>query len=380
MRTLLILVLSICWASFCPADEYLLIDAQINDQPVRLSFDTGAEYTALFERAATRLNLEVSHPSGNPKLQAGRIPLSMTEPCRFTLGDITQTWRLAVLKLPDHIRPEFDGILAWSSVRKGILRIDAAAKHVGPRMELPGDIDRWSQWQLDPQSRLLTVKVPHATDPNAILFIDTGNPFGVELNAARWKDWCANHPDRLTTLCANYSPAVGLKVYEECWAEKLTIGQFTIAQVPVTPADAVFAQWFTGKNYQGTLGLFALTRFEVIIDGRNNCLYTRPIDKPATKYDHNRMGAVFVPQDDKSDLLTAQVLPKSPAYQAGIRNGDVLLKIDDLDVTPWRTDPNVLPLSRFWERTVGTKLKLTLSRDDKPFQTTVELKDIFPQP
>ena len=90
------------------------------------------------------------------------------------------------------------------------------------------------------------------------------------------------------------------------------------------------------------------------------------------------MGAVFVPQGDESDLLTAQVLPQSPAYQAGIRNGDVLLKIDDLDVTKWRTDPNVLPLSRFWKRPPGTKLKLSLSRNDKPFKTTVELKDIFP--
>ena len=206
MRTLLILVLSLGWTSLGSADEYVLIDVKINDQPVRLSFDTGAEYTALFERAAARLNLEVSHPPGNPKLKAGRIPLSMTEPCSFTLGDITKTWRLAVLKLPDHIRPEFDGVLAWSSVRHGILRIDATAKQVGPRKDLPGDIDRWSQWQIDPQSRLLTVKVPQPSDPNAILFIDTGNPFGVDLNAARWNDWCAKHPDRPTTLCANYSP------------------------------------------------------------------------------------------------------------------------------------------------------------------------------
>lgn len=375
MRKLLFLVLSFCWSTLSLADEYLVIDAKINDKSVRLSFDTGAEYTVIFERTANRLGLKFTPPPTKQPSQPGQIPLGVTEPFRFTLGDATRTWRLAVLKLPDHIRPPIDGLLAWSGVRKGIIRIDAVAMQVGPQTDLPGDIDQWSSWQIDPQRRLLTVKVPQASDPNAMFFIDTGSPYGVELNAVRWKDWCLKHPKRPTTLTANYSPNIGLKVYEESWADKLTIGRFSISQVPVTPMDSIFERMFT--NYQATLGLFALTRFEVIIDGRNDCLYTRPIDKPAMKYDHNRIGAVFVPQDNKSDLLTAQVLPQSPAHQAGIRNGDVLLKIGELDVTQWRTDPKVLPLSRFWNRPAGTKLKLTLSRSEKSFKATVELQNIF---
>jgi hypothetical protein len=35
------------------------------------------------------------------------------------------TWRLAVVKLPEHIRPYFDGLPAWANVNNGILRIDA---------------------------------------------------------------------------------------------------------------------------------------------------------------------------------------------------------------------------------------------------------------
>ena len=74
----------------------------------------------------------------------------------------------------------------------------------------------------------------------------------------------------------------------------------------------------------------------------------------------------------------AHVAEKSPAQKAGIRNGDILLKIGGLDVTKWRTDPKVLPLRRFWIRPAGTKLELSLTRDDKPLKATVELKDIFP--
>ena len=37
MRKLAFLVLSFSWFTLCLADDYLVIDAKINDQPVRLA-------------------------------------------------------------------------------------------------------------------------------------------------------------------------------------------------------------------------------------------------------------------------------------------------------------------------------------------------------
>ena len=48
MRTLFLLALWFCGTPRSPAADYLFVDAKINDQPVRLTFDTGAEYTILF--------------------------------------------------------------------------------------------------------------------------------------------------------------------------------------------------------------------------------------------------------------------------------------------------------------------------------------------
>jgi serine protease Do len=87
---------------------------------------------------------------------------------------------------------------------------------------------------------------------------------------------------------------------------------------------------------------------------------------------------VFVPTNAQSNDLTAQVVDGTPAQAAGIRVGDVLLKIDEVDVTKWRTDPTVLPLSRFLARPAGTKLNLTLRREGEIFKITVTLRDILP--
>jgi C-terminal processing protease CtpA/Prc len=78
-----------------------------------------------------------------------------------------------------------------------------------------------------------------------------------------------------------------------------------------------------------------------------------------------------------SEALEAYVLSGTPASEAGIRDGDALLKIDALDTTKWRTDPTVLPLARFWERSAGTKLTLLLKRDGKELSVTVTLRDLI---
>jgi C-terminal processing protease CtpA/Prc len=93
-------------------------------------------------------------------------------------------------------------------------------------------------------------------------------------------------------------------------------------------------------------------------------------------YKHNRLGAVFVPRDLQSDDLIAHVIVGSPAYEAGLQDGDILLKEDGRDVTNWRTGGT--PNTPFREQPAGTKLELTLKRGDKIFKTTAVLRNILP--
>ena len=119
----------------------------------------------------------------------------------------------------------------------------------------------------------------------------------------------------------------------------------------------------------------------MIIDGQVGVAHLHPRDPPAPPYDHNRLGAVFTPVNLQTDDLIGRVADGSPAQEAGIRNGDILLKIGDLDATKWRSDPAVMPLSQFWTRPPGTKLELTLKRGEKIYRANVVLRQILsPRP
>ena len=270
-----------------------------------------------------------------------------------------------------------DGILAWANVWDTILWISADTKRLSTLAALPENMDLWTKWNIRKDSRYLEIRVPLALGKDGTIAIDTGSPSGVQLSPQRWKQWRDKHRGQPVSVQAEYTPGIGIKIHDEAWADSLNIGKFALTDVPVMESAPVKTLMFT--NYQATLGLFALTRVDIIIDGKNASIYTRTNPKPTSRYQYNRLGAVFVPANIKSDHLVAHVAENSPAQEAGIRNGDVLRKINDLDVTKWRTDPRVFPLSRFWSRPAGTKLELTLARNNNPIKVKVELKELFSQ-
>ncbi len=238
---------------------------------------------------------------------------------------------------------------------------------------LPGNIEDWNSWKLKCDTPFLAFEL----SGGAMVLIDTGNNFGVQLAKKEWDIWRNAHKTNSTTLSATYFPYSGLKIYEDCWADKLTIGNFPIRNIPVTQSHSGVALQF--ENYKATLGLFAFTRLEIILDYRNSTMYTRDVSNPTVHYQHNRVAAVFVPNNPAKDNdLIAHVVPNGIAHQAGIRDGDILLRIDDLNVTKWRTTPDILPLSRFWSKPHGTELKLKLKREENLFEVTVVLQSILP--
>jgi hypothetical protein len=348
----------------------------INGHRVRLGFDTGASDPMLFRSAAQRLKLKITEPPSDFKPPPGQVAAGFTETCDIAFGALQTRGRFRVVDFPAELSTQAEGVLSWSLFRDKILSIDALTQRVQIGDDLRDNVVGWRKFKLRTDTRILGFTVSNEDARHNSVYLDTGSEGGAALHPSLWKDWAAKHTNQPTTLTATFSPAVGMTVHKESWASEISIGSLVLKDVAVSSEDEAHTLNVM-PEHAATLGLFALRRMDLVVDGKNGVVYAHPRAEPAPPYAYNRLGAVFVPRDMQSEPLLAHVAPGSPAHLAGIRDKDVLLKVEDLDVTKWRTDPRVMPLSRFWERSAGTSLKLTLMREQREFQITVVLRDIL---
>jgi membrane-associated protease RseP (regulator of RpoE activity) len=270
--------------------------------------------------------------------------------------------------------PDVDGLLGWALLKDSSFTLDAVSGRLlnATSGNAPGPASAWQQLPVRKKSAMLVLEIPGQNGQPGGIVIDTGSGDGVDLAPAKWREWRAAHPTAPATLHAYYRALPdGLHVREMVWAEELTVGPLTLTNVTVEEADAVFS---AVPGYVATLGLAALRRQNVVVDGEKGIAYFSRQQVPAKAFPHNRLGAVFVPGDRPHDPLVAHVAASSPADEAGIRNGDILLKVDGDDATQWL----MFPYPQSWLKfSAGTKLALTLKRGDKEFAVTVTLRDIL---
>jgi hypothetical protein len=366
-------------------NEKVLVEVKINGQPARLAFDTGSGHSVLFRAGAARLGIKATDSQAGGPGRPGEIWAPASEPFALTLGDQVVTTSFGVL---DSALPmPFDGVLAWGDVRSNIVLISGQRQSVTLLSRVPDDVKQWPHWKLvdaagnEMASQWLGFQVRTNRRSRSAIYLDTGSDEGVRLCSKLFQAWHATNPAAPVSLMAHYYPGLadGLVVREEYWAKRLDLGgALELSDVPLSRCtDSEDAM----DSYEAALGLYALTRLDVVVDGVGGEIYIQPAAAPtnAWNYDYNRIGALFAPRDIRGGDLVATVLTNSPAYAAGVRDGDVLTRIGDLDATQWRTDPRILPLSRFWSQPAGTKINITCRRGDTNVDLTVQLKEIFPQ-
>ncbi len=361
-------------------DRIEVPDAAVNGTPVRLVFDTGAGAGVLLWRTAVdRLGLEVMPEPDLPDAANGRVHVSVTEPVQVTLmGHTFVNSRLGVYDAPKDLAMDFDGVLGWAAGKDNILVLSGVEKNLSFASAVPKAAAHWAKYRVQPDLPTLELTPLTGRDRAKTLSIDTGDSGGVSLPPAEWDRWRAAHPRAPVTIGAYYMPGAGLVVSEEAWADKLSIGGLTLTSVPVRKANVAEKSTAGRSIYAGTLGLAALLRIDLVVDGRKGVAYVNPRKNPPAPYQHNRLGAVFAPVDLSSDPLLAHVIKGGPAYRAGIRDGDVLIQIDALNVTTWRTEPAMTQLLHaWWERPAGSQSFLTLRRGTRTYIAHVVLQNLI---
>jgi hypothetical protein len=352
---------------------FIWLDVKINSQPARFVFDTGAGGLTIMRGAAERLGLKVTKINWQPPL--GMVAVGWTEKCHLTLWNSTTKTRLAWWE--SGLDLSLDGTIGWPSVNKRIFSIDAATRSVKFLDRVPQEAASWTKLRVQPDCDVLNLEIPGPEGKTAVIFVDTGATWGLALNPHKWAEWKTAHTNQPMTLEGAYTGPLGFFVAEESWAREIKLGPLELTDVPVQgvrfPSPASAPALRTAPAF--TLCLAAMNQMDMIVDGKHNVAYLRPKRTPPLPCAYNRLGAAFVPLDLKSDDLVAFVADSSPAYEAGVRNGDVLLAIDGHDMTKWRANGKLS--YPFRDQPVGTRLNLTLKRGDRILTTTAVLRDIL---
>ena len=362
-------------------ESRILMDSYINGQPVKLMFDTGAEGPMLFRQTANRLKLDIKEPPSDVTVEPGKVKFAITEKCQFQLieGGTESSIHFAVIDIPSGIKFNSDGVMGWGGIKHMMVEMDPYSHKIKVREKIHFEKSEWKCLDIRTDLNILVVKTPSDDTAQDSFLIDTGSPDGLTARKELWQQLTGDSADSNTTLSAMYFPSVGLVVNKEKWIHEINFGGLPFHEIPVKMGMEV-NPWLMKEGIDGVVGMWALSCYSWIVDEPNGKIYFKEnglIRRPE-KYEYNRLGAVFVPKDiQTSNSLIAHVVEGSPAYTAGILEGDELLRIGQLDVTKWRTDPKVMPLSQFWVKPAGTKMDLVLVRDGKKMEISVTLEEIF---
>jgi hypothetical protein len=369
-----IVLLFVLFKSFSVfADERIWVkDVQLDGKPVRLFYDTGANASAVSLETAERLGVRSKTNRSNDV--SSQIVIGDASTFTLSHGQTQLSMDFAIIDFPYYAKQaiDFDGFIGWPNFDRYVLKIEASEGEVTVLPMVPKKTAKWIHFSVITNSGVLLLAVPKEQDSKHTVFIDTGSSFGVGLPHHAWQQWKKSHPRSPLTLRTMTIPADGFVVLEESWADQIAIGSLVLTNVPVIEEPPSF-ETLWGSNNDGTLGLAALNRLDVIVDGPNTIAYLYPNPGRARDYPHNRLGAVFVPCAGHPREGVAWVEADSPAYEAGIRTGDILLKVDEIPVVSF-SDTWI----RRFSMPSGTKLHLVLKRDGKEFQTTATLRQIIP--
>ena len=351
------------------SSERILRYGKVNGKPATFVVDTGCGGSyVLFRKAAQQLGLKIIEADPVAIPAPGQVPTGSTEECRVAFAGTESTTYFSVIDIPQSLSTAEDGALGWPLFRNTIVDLNARAGTIEVLQSPPEQTGGWITLRISTNSNDLRLELPIPGERLRMLCVDTGSSHGVGLPPMMWRAWKANHSDSQTTFLRYYIPATGEVVKEESWASEIAFGPLTLTEVPVTEASQTELD-LGGPGYEATLGLAALKRMDVVLDTKHGMAYLRPRKSPPLPYQHNRLGALFASPGLTGKRPLAQVAKGGPAERAGIKNGDVLQKIDGVGVD--------VETPIFWEREAGTRVELSLLRGDKPIKVTVVLEDIL---
>ena len=280
-----------------------------------MGVDTGAVQTSLlFSPAVESIGARLR---GRGAMRTANVPVSLKD-------DGEPISRKQDVVMAD--QAPYDGLLGWECIWKYVWNINYPKRSHRFFNKLPSRIKSWNKLSLIPGSDYPQIADKHGRR----IILDTGAPHAVYISKKRWNAIKQAYPDAFVSVYSGYSPAAGGFYAHEC----MHVSSFQLG--PLELKNILLCESFANPEVMGIpddidiiLGYGALAARQFWLDGPGNALYfsstSHRMPAPAS---FNLMGGTFIQDSNGNGPMKAYVAEWSPAWDAGLRTGDVLISIN----------------------------------------------------
>jgi len=263
---------------------------------------------------------------------------------------------------------KIDGIVGFSLLSRYIFNINYDSSKISiftnGRMKYPR-----GGWLYEPILRTLpvqTARIKDAVTTNSRFLFDIGAGLCLMLNKEFLED--SNFLDKKRVLYAKEAEGVGGKVDMHMTVIKeMRMGPYRFKNIPVFVFDDTYN--ITSYPYlSGIIGNDILRRFNLILNYAKREFYFMPNTHYQDPFDYAYSGIELYYVD--GDILLGDVAIASPAEKAGLREGDVLIGINNM------LNANIQQYKTALQ-SAGQKIRIIISRDDKLMEFNFKIKSIL---
>lgn len=354
----------------------VLVQVRVNNSDsLRFILDTGADTSVIDAQRAKALHLM---PQGKivGNGGAGSSEATFTKGISITLPGVElldQTIYALPLESLSALGRKIDGVLGNDVLDKFVVEIDYAATTIS--LYEPQDYRYSGSGEIIPltiDEGLPFVRAsitPEGRDPVEAKFeIDSGSTGAILLNTPFVKkhNLLASVPKTIQTNAGGIGGTAKTFIGR---IKNARLGRFIIDR-PITHFSQATQGDYASSNYDGLIGGEILRRFKVIFDYSRRQMVLEPNPHFAEPFDIDMSGISLVADGD--DLLVDDVDEHSPAAEAGVLGGDILIAVNGRPASELGLDQ-----IRTMFMQEGKEYLLSVKRDGKVLQIKLKLKRII---
>ncbi len=343
----------------------IIVDAKVNSRPVSLMFDTGFGGSVLVNNT-----IDLGKATGSMTLRdfVGEMQVPTVKIRSLLLGEMKIDLKDsdAVLNTPSDYSEAYgthcDFIMGFEVIKNQITEINFQnkkfifhPKSLDITKRVPDNKRTFLAKLLPIGHNSMEMEVTTPEGKTMILALDTGNSFYATTHRdvlERVSLWDSAKTPKFTRLSGVASGAV------DSWSYKMP--PLSIFGVPVkeTVWDIIDLP-SSSAEADGTVGFGFLSKFNITVDYERRRVWLENFEQPIEGAPVGDIGLSAAYYQAKKRVLVARVSPESPADKAGIKVGDSLLGIDDMDLAAI----SYKKLRRLLEGPVGSKVRISYSHN-----------------